>query len=235
MKKIAMTMMVIGLTAMVAQASVVHFSFDETAPGSWDVNVTVNYADTLGLAQYSIWVRGTNAVSYVENQMHTLRPGDFAQMGFQPQFRLQGPIGPDFNAGNFQRADEYAIHNIGVTPLQIGPPPPFPAPPPYDIDLGVPAHIGTFTTPAGLGLPAGSQEGHDDFSASANLLNEPSDGIIHAITTWEVNPIPEPATLSLLSVGSLLLIRRKRRLIRKVCRRGWAVGKDLPAGKDPPR
>ena len=205
MKKIVMTMMVIGLTAMVAQAATVHFSFDETAPGTWEVNVTVTGADTLGLAQYSIWVRDTAGVSYVENKMNTLRAGDFAAMGFQPATLVSGPIGPDYNAGNFQGANEFAVHNIGVTPLQIGPPPPFPAPPPYDIDLGVPAHIGTLTTPTGLGL--------GDFDAtSANMFNLAGDGVIEpGLRLLEVNPIPEPATLSLLAIGGLVLLRLKRK------------------------
>ena len=205
MKKIVMTMMVIGLTAMVAQAAGVIFYFDETAPGTWEVSVDATGGDNLGLAQYSVWVRGTTAVSYVEEKMSTLRAVNFAAMGFQPSTLVDGPIGPDYNAGNFQGANEYAIHNIGVTALQIGPPPPFPAPPPYDIDLGVPAHIGTFTTPTGLGL--------GDFDAtSANMFNLTGDGVIEP-GPWlcVVNPIPEPATLSLLGVGSLLLIRRKRR------------------------
>ncbi|HDY65670.1 MAG TPA: PEP-CTERM sorting domain-containing protein [Phycisphaerae bacterium] len=200
MKKIVMTMMVIGLTAMVAQAAGTTFHFVETAPGNWEISVAVTGGDSVGLAQYSIWVRNTAGVSYVENKMNTLRAGDFAALGFQPATMLAGYIGPDFNAGNFQGANEFAVQGIGVTPLQIGPPLPFPAPPPYDIDLGVPAHIGTLTTPTGLTLA--------DFDAtSANVLDMTGEGVIETFP----NVVPEPATLALLGAGSLLLIRRKRR------------------------
>lgn len=200
MKKIVMTMMVIGLTAMVAQAAGTTFHFVETAPGTWEVSVNATGGDNLGLAQYSVWVRGTTAVSYVEEKMSTLRAVNFAAMGFQPSTLVDGPIGPDYNAGNFQGANEYAIHNIGVTALQIGPPSPFPAPPPYDIDLAAQAHIGTFTTPEGLTLA--------DFDAtSANVFNLAGDDVLETFP----NVVPEPATLALLGAGSLLLIRRKRR------------------------
>ena len=212
MKKFAMTMMIIGLTAMVAQAAATHFEFNETAPGTWDVLVTVTGADTLGLTQYSIWVYDTPGVSYVENRLSTFRPGDFATIGFPPGSMASVYIDgtSDFNASNIQWANEFAIQGIGMIPLQMGPPPPFPAPPPYDIDLGIPALLGTLTTPTGLGLPAGSPEGHDDFAAtSANVLDLTGEGVIETVPTWEVNPIPEPATLSLLAIGGLALLRRR--------------------------
>ncbi len=214
MKKIVMTMMVIGLTAMVAQAAATHFEFNETAPGTWDVLVTVSGADTLGLASYSIWVYDTPGVSYVENKLSTLRPGDFATIGFPSGSMLSGYMEgtSDFNAGNLQWANEFAVQGIGLIPVQLGPPsPPFPAPPPYDIDLGVPALLGTLTTPTGLGLPAGSPEGHDDFAAtSANVLDLSGLGVIETEPTWEVNPIPEPATLALLGMGLIAILRKRK-------------------------
>ncbi len=221
MKKIAMTMMVIGLiaTATVAEVEVpddlcIGYSgaevfFNETSPGTWEVLVTteLDSRDPLGLASYSIWVYDTPGVSFVQNRMHSLRGGDFWPIGFATMTLLTGYIGDDFNAGNFQAANEYAVHGIGLIPLQIGPPPPFPAPPPYDIDLGVPALIGTLTTPAGLGLP-GSQGG---FDVSLTLLDETGNGIISELCLGgEVNPIPEPATLSLLGMGMVAILRKRK-------------------------
>ena len=83
---------------------------------------------------------------------------DFHSIGFLPP--ITGYIGNDFNVGSYQNLP-YVIPDIGVIPVHYIPPPPFT--PMFDVITGVPAHIGTFTTPTGLTLA--------DFDAtSANVL-----------------------------------------------------------------
>ena len=198
MKKIAMTMMVVGLTAMVAQAGAVHYEFTETAPGTWDVTALVTGADTAGLSAYSIWVYSPPAgVSFAENTLGTLSAA-FQPIGFQSF--VSGDVGGDFNAGNFQGSGAAAILGIGKVAVFVAPPAGVPLPP---VDTGVPALLGTLTTPTGLGA--------QDFAAlSAGLLNAAGDGFLQDVTTsYEV--IPEPATMLLLGIGGLALIRRRRK------------------------
>ena len=184
MKKFAMTMLVIGLTAMVVQAAAVHYSFDEKVSGSWDVNVTVTGVDTAGLSAYSIWVNNLNPtwVSYAENTLGTLN-GSFTPIGFQSSNLVQGDVGGNFNAGNFQSSGATAITNIGMNPVYVEPPAGVPTPP---VNLGVPAFLGVLSTPAGLS--------ENDFSSfSVGLLNAANDGFLSPVTpTYEVNPLPSP-------------------------------------------
>ena len=75
------------------------------------------------------------------------------------------------------------------------------------VQLGVPALLGTLTTPDGLGAA--------NFEAtSVGLLNAAGDGFLSnpPTPTYEVNLIPEPATLGLLSIGTLLILGRRRRI-----------------------
>ena len=198
MKKIAMTMMVIGLTAMVAQAGAVHYSFVQTSDTTWDVEAEVTGADTAGLSAYSIWVYSAPAgVSFAESTLGTLS-GSYQPVGFQSF--VSGDVGGDFNAGNFQGSGTAAIEGIGKVPVYMAPPAGVPTPP---VDTGVPALLGTLTTPEGLGV--------GDFAAtSAGLLNAAGDGFLSEVAvSFEV--IPEPATMLLLGAGSLLLLKRKRK------------------------
>ncbi len=216
MKKIVMTMLVIGLTAMVAQAAAVHFVFDERVdgtPGTWDVTVEVTGADTAGLASYSIWVFGVDpaTVSYAENTLGTMN-SDYQPIGFQAANLVQGYLGADFNAGNFQNSGPSAILGIGMVPLDLHAPGDVVPP----VILGVPALLGTLTTPPGLvvhypGIPY-IQGGLG--AESASCFNETGDGYLppeEVTVSAETFPIPEPATLSLLAIGGLVMLRRRRK------------------------
>ena len=200
MKKTAMTMLVVGLMAVTAQAGAIHFSFDETASGTWEVSVEVTGADTSGLSAYGFWVYIDPAlVSYTENTLGTLDAGSLP-IGFLSSTHVSGDVAGNFNAGNYQNSGAASIPGIGMVPVYQAPPPGIPTPP---VDLGVPALLGTLSTPAGLG------EADFDYDGAA-LLNAANDGYIAGTITMEVNPIPEPATLALLAMGGLALLRRKR-------------------------
>ena len=177
------------------QAVLVHYSFVETAPGNWTVSATVSGADTAGLSAYGLWVYDNAAVSYAENNLGTLDG-----IGFLPGNLVAGYIFADFNAGNYQTAGAYAIQDIGINPVYI-------ASPPITVDLGVPALLGTLTTPTGLGEADFGPDG-------AGLLNATNDGYLtegEITITYEVLPLPEPATLGILFLGGLALLRRSRK------------------------
>ena len=199
-----MTMLVVGLVAVAAQAveppPTVHYSFDETASGTWDVSAEIIGADTSGLSAYGIWVYIDPAlVSYTENTLGTLDAAS-QPIGFLSSTLVSGDVAGNFNAGNYQNSGASSIPGIGMVPVYQAPPVGVPAPP---VDLGVPALLGTLSTPAGLGAADFAPDG-------AALLNIANDGFIAAIITMEVNPIPEPATLALLAIGGLAMLRRRR-------------------------
>ncbi len=115
----------------------VHYTFKETAPGTWEVLVDLTGA-TAGLSAYEIWVNGVEPsdISYAENTLGT------SIDGFMSSTLLQGDVDGNFNAGNYQNY-ESAIENIGK----------------YDVnetdgtivvDLDAQALLGILTTPAGL-------------------------------------------------------------------------------------
>ena len=185
------TLVCIGLASLAAQAATVTYTFNETVAGSWDVyaEVTSGVAETAGMSAYSVWVYTTPAaVSYAEN---TLNDG-FS--GFLPPNLTQGDVGGDFNAGNFQASGGFALVGVGISPVVSG-----------AVNLGVPALLGTLTTPTGLGIA-------DLAGTSAGLLNPANDGFLQTVAVESVvNPIPEPVTMALLALGGLLALVRRRR------------------------
>ena len=143
-------------------------------------------------------------VSYVENTLGTVNVA-YSVIGFSSANFLSGEVGGRFNAGNFQNFGDHAITGIGMVPVDE--PGGYPPSTPHVL-LGVPALLGTLTTPPGLG--------EADFEpAGAGLLNAANDGYytssIGEITiTHEVNSILEPATLSLLVLGGVGMLRKRR-------------------------
>lgn len=197
MKKFVATMLVVGLLAVVAQAGAVHYSFDETAAGTWTVSAEVTGTDTVGLSAYGAYCSDA-AATYVQNTLSILGP-TYTTVGFGAAD--QAVILGELNVGSFQ-TNAAAIQGVGQVVIDMATPP---GPPPATLHLDAKALLGTFTTALVLGA--------DDFrSDGAGLLNLANDGYLTELTvTQEVNPIPEPMTLSLLAIGGCLVaIKRKR-------------------------
>lgn len=160
----------------------VHYTFKETAPGTWEVLVDVTGDDTAGLSAYEIWVDGVDPslVSFEENTLATVVGENYTPAGFLSGTLVQGEVGGSFNAGNYQGCGDAAILGIGmeevyeegslpgITPL---------------VDLDVPALLGILNTPTGLG--------EENFRAIvAALLNAAGDGFLdEVIPTYEVIPL----------------------------------------------
>jgi hypothetical protein len=199
------TLICIGLSAVLAQAAAVHYTFDETAPGSWDVSVEVTGADTAGLSAYSLWVKAPSGagVSFAQNILATVDAG-FATYGFASGnvSQIAFPTLDLYSAGNFQTL---TAKLLGVGMVAIDDPGAFPPGSPH-VQLVVPALLGTFTTPVGLGVA-------DLYPGDAGLFNAAGDAFHSAppAATFTVNPIPEPVTLTLLGLGGLALLIRRRR------------------------
>ena len=198
-------------TAGLAQAQEqIEVTFDETSPGSWDVLAEVTSDNNSGLSSYDVSVVGTPAtdISYTQNTLDTTK-GDGSSVGFAAA--SMGVIGDEatsthFNAGSFQNpvgSTKAPVFDIGKAPVMVESALPGVI---ESIDLDVPALLGTFTTPEGLG--------EANFQATApGLFNAAADGFYQGDTnlTTTVNPIPEPTSLALLGLGGVALLARRKR------------------------
>ena len=179
----------------------------ESTPGMWEVFVSIT-GDTSGLYAYHLNVVDTDPtlISYEENTLivlSSLNPVFFT--GFVKH--IQGIVGDDlfFNAGSNQGpAQGDPIFNVGITPVFVpgilGPP----------VDLDVPAKLGTFITPTGLGANNFELDGFgavlfDDSMTPGNFLESNE-----VMVTLEVVPFPEPSTVALFALTAPALLLRRR-------------------------
>jgi hypothetical protein len=161
----------------------VNYIFQETAPGTWDVSVEVTGDETSGLSAYEIWVDvDPSTVNYTENTLGTVVGINYDPIGFLSGNLLQGDVGGNFNAGNFQGSGDGALQGIGM--VAIDEPGSLPGTTPH-VDLDVPALLGTLSAPTGLT--------EEDFRVlTAGLLNAAGDGFVDTgslIPTMEVIPL----------------------------------------------
>lgn len=169
-----MTVLIVGLMATVAQAARVQYILHETAPGNWELYVEVTGSDTAGLSAYGMFVDDLSA-SFTESTLYAVKtfnpPTTLEMNGFLPMTFTDGTVSGMYNFGNYQNNDSTilpiagvgaGIEGIGMVPVHelgiFG-----------DVNLAVPAHLGTITTSPGLNL--------SDFTGEIpGLLNAASDG-----------------------------------------------------------
>jgi len=198
-----------ALTASAHAASIVA-TFEETAPGTWDflVELTPTGGDTSGLAGYSFDVVDVPAdqVSFVQGQIRGVDPGTFQAIGFGDASggAVGGAGSTRYSVGSLQSLTnvDSQVTGIGIEPLDIAG-----AGTGNDVVVGVPALIGTLTSPAGLTV--------ENFSAIEFSGINAAGGQNIAFSAADVNvlvvPIPEPATLALMGFGLIGLVASRRR------------------------
>ncbi len=168
---------------LVNEVTAVHYTFEETAPGTWDVLVDVSGDNTAGLSAYEIWVDNVDpgTVIFTENTLATVV--DSEAVGFSSANFLTADIGGNFNAGNYQNSGTGAILGIGKEDIYLEGS--------ETVNLDAQALLGTITTE--LTLTA------DNFRVvCVGLLNAAGDGFFDAdslISTIEVIPYEEEVLL----------------------------------------
>ena len=186
------TLICICLSALTAQAITVTYTFDQTSATTWDAYaaITADAAGTAGLATYSVWVYNVDPALVSFTQNSNMFDGSASQ-GFYSPGLVQGDVGGNFNAGNFQNFGIGALLGVAKVPVvhTTG-------------SLGVPALLGELTTPA-------STVFGDLGAISAGLYNVDNTGFYQGAIGVVV--APEPVTLTLLGLGGLALLIRRRR------------------------
>ena len=152
-----------------------------------------------GLAGYNLvlenYISATNtAPKYVLSVIYT--PGGF----------VQGPLTDVYNSPDLifdgQTPSGFIIYNVGVTPLAppTSPPLPYPTLMTRGYPVGMPARLAVGTYDVGGPLP---RVDLDSSTATCWFAEDDNDARWATLT-------PEPATLALLGLGGLAILRRRR-------------------------
>jgi hypothetical protein len=151
---VASLLSVFAVSSAMAASVTVTFKPQTGNATKYDVLASVTPAggDVLGLAGFDFEVTGTAAagITWTPGKIFAIDENTFSPIGFTT--RVAGVVGgagsTRFSVGAVQDPSNTAsnVHNIGLAPVAIN------GPGPNDIDLQVPALLGTITGPAGLTL-----------------------------------------------------------------------------------
>ena len=203
---IAVTIMVcIGLSAMAAQAATVHFNLVHTgAGGTFDLFASTPIPDSSGIAGFNVDL--VNILTATHESPKADDTALFVTRGFTlGRINLAGP-GALFAGQNTTNITSL-IYGVGQTAGT------FPTNPLNPNDVGVPWTAPVLIASGTYGpgtLPGfGNEVLGSVFTSVYEGDPPPPEGLVASVTTT-TEVTPEPATLALLFLGGLALLRHKR-------------------------
>jgi len=198
---VAAVLMMVGA----AQAGTIHYDLVGTSETTWDLNVTVSGEDTAGLGGFSVTSLSATPSTFAFNVIANKNAGTEEEPYYLVGFTLQSVEVFETNtvAGASQDGATRVL-NVGKAEVNVQDPWGGSA-----IVLGTPAYMGTLTTAAGLTA--------QDFAFNGTLFKTAptSNNDVLAADATEISStvtpyvIPEPATMALLGLGGLAMLKRR--------------------------